>query len=89
VFLLSVSKDNFLESPMDAVVIDVYSRMVLSHHCSADLILETPELRQEYLANMRQQLGDVSEQKLLHALMTMRKRSKLPRSRDILHAIHN
>ena len=74
---------------MDAVVIDVYTRMVLSHHCSADLILETPELRQEYLANMRQQLGDVSEQKLLHALMTMRKQSKLPRSRDILQATHS
>ena len=69
---------------MEAVVIDVYRRMVLSHGCSADSILETPELREEYLANLRQVVGDLPEQQLLHALTTMRKRSKLPRSRDLL-----
>jgi hypothetical protein len=69
---------------MEATVIDVYRRMVLSHGCSADSILETPELREEYLAGMRQTLGNLPEQKLLHALTTMRKRSKLPRTRDLL-----
>ena len=62
---------------------ETISRMVLSHGCSADSILETPELREEYLANMRQAVGDLPEQKLLHVLTSMRKRSKLPRSRDL------
>jgi hypothetical protein len=69
---------------MEPVVIDVYRRMALSHGCSADSILETPELREEYLANMRQLVGNLPEQKLLHALTTLRKRSKLPRVRDLL-----
>jgi hypothetical protein len=71
---------------MEATVINVYRSRVLSHRCSADSILETPELREEYLANMRQALGDLPEQKLLHALTTMRKRSKLPRTRDLLNS---
>lgn len=71
---------------METTVIEVYRRMVLSHRCSADSILETPELRKEYLVNMRQALGNLPEQKLLHALTTMRKRSKLPRTRDLLNS---
>ncbi len=71
---------------MEPVVIDVFRRMVLSHGCSADAILETPALREEYLANMRQAVGNLPEQTLLHALTTTRKRSKLPRSRDLLQS---
>ena len=85
---MQVLADLKQEAVMEAVVIDVYRRMVLSHRCSSDSILETPELREEYLANTRQVLGDLPEQKLLHVLTTMRKRSKLPRSRDLLdHSI--
>src|SRR4051794_5017694 len=69
---------------MDTVVVDVYSRMVRAHGCSADSILESPELRQEYLATMRQRVGDLPEQKLLHALTALRKRSKLPCFRDLV-----
>jgi hypothetical protein len=68
---------------MDAVVIDVYSRMVRAHGCSADSILESPELREEYLVTMRQRAGTLPEQTLLHALTALRRRSKLPRSRDL------
>jgi len=74
---------------MDAIVIDVYSRMVRLHGCSVDSILESPEFREEYLTMMRQQTGNLPEQMLLHALMAMRKRSKLPRSRDLLRASHS
>lgn len=68
---------------MESIIVEVYSRMVQSHGCSADSILETPELRAEYLAMMRQRVGNLPEQTLLHALTSMRKRSKLPRSRDL------
>jgi hypothetical protein len=68
---------------MESFVVDVYRHMVLSHGCSADAILETPELREEFLTEMRQRVGDLPEQRLLHALTSARKRSKLPRSRDI------
>ena len=73
---------------METAVIDVYRRMVLTHgrSATADSILETPELRVEYLANMRQVVGNLPEQTLLHVLTTMRKRSKLPRTRDLLQS---
>ena len=74
---------------MESIVLEVYRRLVLSHGCSVDSILETPELREEFLANMRQLLGEVPEQKLLHALTSMRKRSKLPRSRDLFKPLTN
>jgi hypothetical protein len=67
---------------MDAVVIDVFSRLVHAHQCSVDSILETPELRTEYLAETRRLLGDLPERELLHKLTNLRKRKKLPRSRD-------
>lgn len=71
---------------MDAFVIDVYSRMVQAQGCSVDSLLETPELREEYLAKMRQVVGNLPEQQLLHTLISLRKRSKLPRSRDLLNS---
>jgi hypothetical protein len=64
-------------------VIEVSRQTVLSRGCSVDAILETPELREEYLAHLRQRVGNLPEQTLLHALTTMRKWSKLPRSRDL------
>jgi len=69
---------------METAVIDIYRRMVLTHGCSADAILENPRFREEYLQNMRQAVGNLPEQQLLHGLTTMRKRGKLPRSRDLI-----
>ena len=81
--LWSASRIN-KETQVDTnTVIAVYSRMVRTHGCSVDSILESPELRDEYLGAMRQLVGNLPEQKLLHELTTLRKRSKLPRSRDL------
>jgi hypothetical protein len=69
---------------MEPVVIAVYRHLAQIHHCSADDILETPELREKYLADTRQVLGNLPERQLLHKLIYLRKRSKLPRSRDLM-----
>ncbi len=68
---------------METIVIDVYSRLVHLHSCSVDDVLETPELRNAYLAETRLLLGNLPERELLHKLTNLRKRKKLPRSRDI------
>lgn len=64
---------------MDQVIQTVYARMLTLHRCSVDDILESPELRNEYLTSVRDSLGDLPEQQLLHRLTTLRKRSKLAR----------
>ncbi len=69
---------------MDEVVIDVYRRMVHDHRCSAEDILETPDLRERYLAEVRWVLGNLPERELLHKLSNLRKRSRLPRSRELV-----
>ena len=68
---------------MEQVIIEVYRRLVRHHHCSVDDVLETPELREQYLAETRRSLGNLPERELLHGLVYLRKRSKLPRSRDL------
>lgn len=66
----------------DKAIVDVFRRMAFTHGCSTDDILETPELREQYLAEMRHIVGSLPERELLHRLVYLRKRSKLPRSRD-------
>jgi hypothetical protein len=70
----------------DEAIIDVFRRLALDHGCSADDILETPELRERFLDETRRILGELPERELLHRLVYLRKRSKLPRSRDPLFA---
>ena len=48
---------------MDAVVIDVYRRLAHAHSCSVDDVLETPALRNDYLAETRRLLGDLPERR--------------------------
>jgi hypothetical protein len=67
----------------DEALISVFNRLARSRGCSVDDILETPELREEYLSESRHVVGDLPEQQLLHRLVYLRKRSKLPRSRDL------
>jgi len=67
----------------DQAVIEIFRHFAHAHRCSVDAILTTPELRQEYLAEARGVLGAHSEHDLLHKLVTLRKRSKLPRSREL------
>ena len=72
---------------MDPVITDVYVEMVRAHGASADDILVEPEFREEFLSNCRRLLGTgVGEAALLRGLQNLRKRSKLPRSGDILAA---
>jgi len=72
---------------MDPVITEVYVEMARSHGASVDDILVEPELREEFLSNSRRVLGsEVGESVLLRRLQNLRKRSKLPRSSDILAA---
>ncbi len=64
---------------MDPAIIATYSQMLRTCGCSVDDVLETPELRNEYLAIVRRTVGNLPEQTLLHRLTTLRKKSKLPR----------
>ena len=66
---------------MDKIIIAVYGSMILQNGCSVDDILETPEYREEFLLVTRQHLCEVLERQLLHRLVYLRKRSRLPRSR--------
>lgn len=68
---------------MDSTIINVFTCLARSHGCSADDVLETPELRGEFLAGVRQLLGNLPEQQLLHRLTTLRKARRLPKSRDL------
>ena len=71
---------------MDYVLIDVYQQFVRQHKASLDHILEDPELRNRFLAEVRQLVGNLPEYELLHRLTYLRKQKKLPRSRDIVAA---
>jgi hypothetical protein len=69
---------------MDPVLIAVYRSMVTRFGCSAEDILHDPDLRAIFLSESRRSLGgDRPERELLCRLSNLRKRSKLPRSRDI------
>jgi hypothetical protein len=69
---------------MDEALIAAYRHLVVSHQCSAEDILEDPELRCEFLAEVRHIVGNLPERQLLHRLSSLRKRSLLPRSREIV-----
>jgi len=70
---------------MDPVLIAVYRSMVTRFGCSAEDILHDPQLRTIFLSESRRSLGgDRLERELLCRLSNLRKRSRLPRSRDVL-----
>jgi hypothetical protein len=68
---------------MDQIIQAVYQQMLRVHRCSVDDVLESPELRNEYLTEVRRSLGNLPEQQLLHRLTALRKRSKLARRSDL------
>lgn len=70
----------------DDTIRDVFQRMTTASGCSVDDILETPSLREEFLTKVRSVMGEYAERDLLHRLVYLRKRSKLPRSRDVATA---
>jgi hypothetical protein len=67
----------------DDVLVEIYRQLVRVYRCSAEDILEDPNLRTEYLTQTRQRLGALPEHALLHRLSYLRKQRRLPRSRDI------
>ena len=70
---------------MDQAIIATYSSLVLQYQSSAEDILEDPTLRELFLAGVRQSVVEtIPERVLLHRLSSLRKQSRLPRSRDIL-----
>ena len=68
---------------MDTVTASVYEQLLRQHDASVDDVLETPELRNVYLAEVRRILGDLPERQLLHRLTCLRKKSKLLRRSDL------
>ena len=69
---------------MDPVLIAVYRDLLARSGCSVDVILCDPDLRAAFLTESRRRLGgDRPERDLLTRLSNLRKRSKLPRSRDL------
>jgi hypothetical protein len=70
---------------MDTTLIEVYRRLVRQFRCSAEDILEDPELRNAFLREARQALNEeVAERQLLHRLSYLRKQRRLPRLRDLV-----
>lgn len=68
---------------MKPVLISVYTDMTTRLGCSADDITCDPQYRNEFLSRCWQLLGsDRAEKELLKGLANLRKRSKLPRSRE-------
>ena len=71
---------------MEPVLISVCTDMRRRDGCSADAIMCDPILRTEFLRRCREALGsDRPEKELLKGLANLRRKSKLPRSRE-LHA---
>ncbi len=69
---------------MEPVLIAAFAQMLETRLCSADLILEDPVLRTEFLALAREALADRSERDLLHGPTNLRKRGKLPRRNNLI-----
>ena len=68
---------------IDASLIAAYLHLLQAHGVSVDELVATPQYREAFLADVRQALGHVSERDALMRLFTLRKRSKLPRVRDL------
>jgi hypothetical protein len=65
---------------MDNILISAYQELQLdSLPASADEIVCDPHLRQRFLDLARKDLNNVPEREVLHRLINLRKRKKLPR----------
>ena len=69
---------------MEPVLLSAYRAVAVRHRCGVDRILVSPRIRGEFLDCCRQSLGDdPGEESLLGLLVNLRKRCKLPRSREL------
>ncbi|MCS6865855.1 MAG: hypothetical protein RMJ56_03280 [Gemmataceae bacterium] len=66
---------------MESILIHVYRDMLNDYcgACSVDRILADPDFRQEFLARVRRHGSEKSEFEILHGLILLRKRARLPR----------
>lgn len=71
------------EQMSDEPLIAAYSRLFHRHRVSVDELLATPKYREAFLTEARLAMGAVPERDLLMRLLTLRKRSKLPRATDL------
>lgn len=69
---------------MDDAIITVYEKLAHGCRATADKILEDPDLRTPFLADVRQTMGHLPEREILHRLTHLRKAGKLTRSRDLI-----
>ncbi len=71
---------------MEPILISVYTDMCRRFGCSADEIICDPDMRAEFLRGCWVSLGsERPEKEILKGLANLRRKSKLPRSRE-LHA---
>lgn len=69
---------------MDEAIISVYRQLAREYRCSAEGIIEEPEIRNRYLMEVRQLLGrEYPEGRLNHRLNYLRKQKKLPRRGEL------
>jgi hypothetical protein len=65
----------------DHVITEVYKRMRQVQGVTVDDILVTPELRVQFLDQVCRVVGNLPERGLLHRLVYLRKRKRLPAGR--------
>jgi hypothetical protein len=68
----------------DELILAAYRHMVLNHACSADDILVTPELREQFVVFVLRKQNRLTEKFILRRLIYLRKKSRLPRSRSLI-----
>ena len=67
----------------DQALIAAYTTVLQRHSVSVDELIATPQCRELFLSEARLVMGEVPEKALLMRLFNLRKRSKLPRARDV------
>jgi hypothetical protein len=65
---------------MDDALLEAYLQIRNLYGCSVDTLVCTPEYRLAFLTRARQAVPDLPEHVLLARLMSLRKRSRLPRT---------
>jgi hypothetical protein len=66
----------------DQLLIEVYTAILQRHRVSVDELIATPHIRDEFLQQSQSLMGPIAERDLLLRLVSLRKRSRLPRLSD-------
>ncbi len=68
----------------DETILAAYRNMVLTNGCSADDILVTPILRENFVQQVISRRKGLTEKFVLQRLIYLRKKGRLPRSRELI-----